>query len=79
MTRQNIFIWALLMTLTVSAGLLSRVATAYIIPIIIFLAAVKFIAVAFYFMEMKMANSFWKIFLSIFIIAFSVAILKFIY
>lgn len=66
------------MALTVSAGLLSKVSTTYIVPIIIILAAVKFLAVSFYFMEMKISNSFWKAFLIIFIVAFSGAVLIFI-
>ena len=75
MTKQNIITWAILMVLTVSAGLGSRTSITYVAPIIILIAAIKFIAVAFNFMEMKKANSFWKVLIIGYLIAFSTATL----
>ncbi len=77
MTLQNNLTWALLMVLTIGAGLLSRATTDYTIPIILLLAAVKFFAVAFYFMEMRLANSFWKMIIIALIVVFSAAVLFF--
>jgi len=41
-----------------------------IYTIILFLSAIKFLAVSFQFMELKRANSFWKVLISIFLIIF---------
>lgn len=48
------------MVLTVTAGLASSSSYTYAVPIILGLAMLKFIGVAFGFMEMKKANPFWK-------------------
>lgn len=71
MTKQNIITWVLLMILTVIAGLVSSANSVYIIPLILLLAVLKFMGVAFNFMELKKANVFWKVivvgFLSLFV------------
>lgn len=61
MTKQNIITWILLLVLTVIAGLVSSTSLNYVIPLILLLAVLKFIGVAFNFMEMKKANVFWGI------------------
>ena len=61
MTKQNIITWILLLVLTVVAGFVSSTLLTFIIPLILFLAVLKFIGVAFNFMEMKKAHVFWKI------------------
>jgi len=63
MNRQNIITWIILLTLTVLAGLVSGTALTYIVPLILVLATLKFIGVAFKFMEMEKAHVFWKILL----------------
>ena len=75
MTKQNIITWIILLFLTVVAGLVSSVSLTYIIPLILLLAVLKFIGVAFNFMEMKKANVFWKIILVGYLVVFCVVIL----
>lgn len=70
MTKQNSIIWILLMILTASAGIASSAGLAYLVPIILVFAALKFIAVAFGFMEMYQANPFWKTLLVGFVTVF---------
>jgi hypothetical protein len=61
MTKQNTITWILLMLLTLIAGLASNTSISYLGPIILLLAALKFIGVAFNFMEIKKAHLFWQI------------------
>tara|TARA_R110000787_G_scaffold15134_9_gene46896 strand:+ start:12325 stop:12561 length:237 start_codon:yes stop_codon:yes gene_type:complete len=70
MTKQNIRTWLLLLTLTVIAGLVSSTNIAYAIPLILVLAVLKFMGVAFSFMEMKKANLFWKVLIVSFLVVF---------
>ena len=75
MTRQNTTTWFLLMALTIIAGLVSGASITYMVPIVLFLAILKFMGVAFSFMEMKKANLFWKILILSYLIFFSSIIL----
>lgn len=75
MTKQNIITWIILLVLTVIAGLVSSTSLTYVIPLILFLAALKFIGVAYNFMEMKKANVFWKILLVGYLVIFCVVVL----
>jgi len=70
MTKQHIFTWIILLVLTVISGLVSNVALTYVIPIIMILAVLKFMGVAFNFMEMKKANVFWKILIVGYLVVF---------
>lgn len=70
MTKQNIQTWLLLLVLTVIAGLVSSTNIAYTVPLILVLAAFKFMGVAFSFMEMKKANLFWKVLIVSFLAIF---------
>ena len=70
MTKQNIRTWLLLLILTVIAGLISSTNIAYAIPFILILAALKFMGVAFSFMEIKKANLFWKVLIVSFLVVF---------
>ena len=70
MTKQNVITWALLMALTIAAGIASSLSIAYIAPIIIAFAALKFIGVAFNFMEIKKANIFWQVLIVSFVFIF---------
>jgi len=63
MTRQNTITWVLLMILTIIAGIISTVSMAYVVPLIMTLASLKFIGVAFGFMEMNKSNFVWKVLL----------------
>jgi len=75
MTKQNIITWVLLMVLTVIAGLVSSASISYMIPLVLFLAILKFIGVSFNFMEIKKANVFWKVLLLGYLIVFCSIIL----
>jgi len=70
MTKQNISTWILLLVLTVIAGLVSSTSLTYLVPLILILAVLKFIGVAFNFMEMKKAHVFWKILLISYLVVF---------
>ena len=70
MNKQNIITWILLLILTVIAGLVSGTSLTYVIPLILLLAVLKFIGVAFNFMEMKKANVFWKVLLIGYLVVF---------
>jgi len=63
MNKSNIITWIILLILTVIAGVISKTAISYIVPLILIFAVLKFIGVAFNFMEMKKANRAWKILL----------------
>ena len=75
MNKQNIITWTLLLVLTVIAGLVSGTSLTYVIPLILLLAVLKFIGVAFNFMEMKKAHVFWKIILVSYLLIFCIIIL----
>ena len=75
MNKQNIITWIILLVLTVVAGLVSSLSLTYIVPLILLLAILKFIGVAFNFMEMKKANLFWKILLVGYLLVFCVVVL----
>jgi hypothetical protein len=76
MTKQNTITWLVLMVLTVIAGLVSSSSITYLVPVIILLASLKFIGVAFSFMEMKKANLFWKVLILAYLIVFCGVILS---
>lgn len=75
MTKQNTITWVLLMALTVIAGLVSSASIAYMVPLVLLLAILKFIGVSFNFMEIKKANLFWKVLLLSYLIVFCSMIL----
>ena len=55
--------WIFLITLTILTAIFSNLAMKYVAIIILGLAFLKFIGVAFFFMELKKANVFWRILL----------------
>ncbi|TGV02332.1 cytochrome C oxidase subunit IV family protein [Flavivirga rizhaonensis] len=64
--------WIVLLVLTLASALFSKLESKYIILVILILAALKFLGIAFQFMEMKKAHVFWKTliigFLALFVI-----------
>ncbi|WP_456420496.1 cytochrome C oxidase subunit IV family protein [Lutibacter sp.] len=66
-------VWMLLVLLTISSALVSSNFPhyEYIIAIIIAFTIVKFLGISFYFMELRKANSFWKIAVIIYLVLFS--------
>ena len=58
------------MVFTVLAGVLSDTVQKYAVVGILILSAIKFIGVAFEFMDLKVAHSFWKIAVTAYILIF---------
>lgn len=67
--------WISLIGLTIVSALVSKMENIYVVLIILILSALKFLGIAFQFMEMKKANVFWKILIIGFILIFTTAIL----
>ena len=59
--------WLVLILLTIVSTLFANSEIGYFAFIILGLSFLKFIGVAFYFMELKKANSFWKVLLICFL------------
>lgn len=72
MQKINIFTLTILILLTISTAILSNYFNSlkYIVFLILGLSGVKFILVAFQFMELKKAHQFWKSLIIIFLILF---------
>lgn len=74
MNKTVLTTWILLLILTVTSAIFANVKGTYITFILLGFAVLKFIGVAFLFMELKKAHPFWKIalisFLFVFILAF---------
>jgi len=72
MRKKDIYTLAILILLTVSTAILSNNSNnfKYIIFFILSLSGIKFILVAFQFMELKKAHQFWKSLIVIFLILF---------
>jgi hypothetical protein len=57
---------------TLISGLVSIYGVHFFVEIILLLAVLKFIGVAFYFMELKKAHPFWKVVIASFVLLFTV-------
>ena len=75
MNSTSIITWILLLVLTIASAVFSNMQGNYIIPIIMALAVIKFIGVAFQFMELKKAHSFWKYLIVTYLTLFVILIL----
>ena len=64
-----------LLVLTIISAAVSNVDNKYTLICILLLAALKFVGVSFYFMELKKAHAFWKVALLLFLMLFIVLIL----
>jgi hypothetical protein len=71
--------WMLLIALTIASALVSKQDGKYIVLLILILSVFKFLGIAFQFIELKKAHSFWKTALSIYIFLFIVIISTIIY
>ena len=78
MNRRTIFVWILLVLLTVVVGVISSFPFNYAAVTILGLSTIKFIGVSFYFMELKKAHIFWKISVLIYVLLFSTIVLIYI-
>ncbi|OUR92318.1 hypothetical protein A9Q87_07495 [Flavobacteriales bacterium 34_180_T64] len=75
MNKTATLTWVILIGLTVASAVFSIVQNSYIVLIILVLAVLKFIGIAFQFMELKKAHVFWKIIVCIFLFIFLSTIL----
>ncbi|WP_372792629.1 cytochrome C oxidase subunit IV family protein [Lutibacter sp.] len=72
MNSRIIFVWVLLVLLTITVGVISSFSLSYAAIAILGLSALKFIGVSFYFMELKKAHIFWKAAILIYVFLFSI-------
>jgi uncharacterized membrane protein YdbT with pleckstrin-like domain len=75
MNKSATLTWIILIVLTITSALFSKLNTSYVASIILILAALKFIGIAFQFMEIKKANPFWKGLILGFLLLFIVIVL----
>jgi hypothetical protein len=52
--------WIILIVLTIASAFVSKLTSNYVVLIILLFASLKFLGIAFQFMEMKKAHVFWK-------------------
>jgi len=78
MNSRTIYVWILLVILTVAVGVISSFPFSYAVVAILVLSGIKFIGVSFYFMELKKAHIFWKISVLIYLLLFLTIVLIFI-
>ncbi len=77
MTKKNLLsTWILLVFFTALIVFFSSFFAdkIYLKFIVIFVSVLKFLAISFYFMEMKKAHTFWKASIIIFLVLFSVIV-----
>jgi hypothetical protein len=72
MKKEFLIVWSLLVLATLISGLVAVYKISFAVEIILQLAALKFIGVAFYFMKIKKANPFWKVAIVSFVVLFTV-------
>ena len=75
MNKSSIITWVSLLLLTIISALFSSLENKFVVLLILGLAAIKFLGIAFQFMELKKAHFFWKTTIVIFALIFSVIIL----
>ncbi|WP_431135187.1 cytochrome C oxidase subunit IV family protein [Psychroserpens mesophilus] len=66
--------WIALIVLTIVSALVSKLNSNYIMLIILILSSLKFLGIAFQFMELKKAHVFWKTTIVSFLIVFVTSI-----
>lgn len=76
MNKSTIITWVLLVILTIASALFSKLDAKFVVVILMLFAVLKFIGVAFQFMELKKAHSFWKIAILSFVFIFTVLVLS---
>lgn len=67
--------WIILIVLTIASALISKVESKYVVLIILILSALKFLGIAFQFMELKKAHPFWKGIILGFVFLFGIGLL----
>lgn len=74
MTKRSVFTWIGLIVLTLVTGLVYMSTMNYSVILILLLSAMKFIGVAFEFMEIRAAHDFWKGALTVFLLFFIIIV-----
>jgi len=75
MNKTAIITWGILIVLTIASSLLSGIQSKYTVLLIMGISALKFIGVAFQFMELKKAHLFWRVLLVSFLTIYTMLIL----
>ncbi len=55
-----IITWIILIVLTIASALVSKLESSFVVLLALIFSALKFLGIAFQFMEMKKAHVFWK-------------------
>lgn len=71
MTKPLTLTWIILVALTLISAFFAQWGGAYTVLIILALSALKFIGIAFQFMEIKKAHVFWKVIIIAFVLIFA--------
>ena len=75
MKNTTIITWIILIVLTITSALVSKLESKYVVFIILILSALKFFGIAFQFMEIKKAHVFWKTIIIGFVFLFGIGLL----
>lgn len=75
MNKTAIITWGILIVLTIASALLSGIQSNYTVLLIMGISALKFIGVAFQFMELKKAHTFWRVLLLSFLAIYTTLLL----
>ena len=67
--------WIVLIVLTITSALVSKLESKYVVLIILILSALKIFGIAFQFMEIKKAHVFWKTIIIGFVFLFGIGLL----
>jgi len=70
LTNQKTLLWLYLLTLASALTSAYLYGWKFFVTLILSLSAIKFLLVAFQFMEMKKAHAFWKFFIIFYIVTF---------
>lgn len=71
MKKQLTFIYGILLVMTMITAFLTRFSiNKTVVVAILFFSGIKFLLVAFHFMELKDANAFWKTIVTLFLVLF---------
>ncbi len=70
MVKRTLYIWVVLLVFTIVAGIVSSTAGKYAVVAILGLSAIKFMGVAFEFMDLKVAHTFWKVVVTAYLLVF---------
>jgi hypothetical protein len=66
--------WIVLIILTIASALISKLNSHYVVLIILVFSSLKFLGIAFQFMELKKAHLFWKAMIVSFLVIFVTSI-----